>query len=262
MGARFYAPSLGAFTQLDTYAGRAAHPASMNRYLYAEANPATLIDPDGHMVPVESAYCDPALHACGGTTKGGTGGTSSGTGGSGGSWGSGATQGSPVPVKPVAPVVVGPPPAVASPGDPWEVTATGGCIGISGGLGAYVALQFCGLRTSSGQQGVTVSLDTGGMAGGGASISAGPVWSNSTDLHQLSGGGGTFGGSIVDGAGGGVEVSVTRSDEKPVYTYSAFAAVGIKNGPLVAEIHAGGGPTGVLTVGDVVAWLHAQGWFN
>jgi RHS repeat-associated protein len=111
MGARFYAPSLGAFTQLDTYAGRAAHPASMNRFLYAEANPATLIDPTGHMVPVESAYCDPALHACGATTKGGTGGTSSGTGGtSGGTAGSGATQWSPVPVKPVAPVVVAPVP--------------------------------------------------------------------------------------------------------------------------------------------------------
>ena len=48
MGARYYAPSLGAFTQADTYAGSAANPASMNRFLYAEANPATLIDPSGH----------------------------------------------------------------------------------------------------------------------------------------------------------------------------------------------------------------------
>ena len=48
MGARFYAPSIGAFTQMDTVAGSAANPASMNRFLYAEANPATLIDPSGH----------------------------------------------------------------------------------------------------------------------------------------------------------------------------------------------------------------------
>jgi RHS repeat-associated protein len=52
-GARFYAPSLGVFTQADTVAGTAQDPASLNRYLYTAANPATLIDPDGH------AYCGP-----------------------------------------------------------------------------------------------------------------------------------------------------------------------------------------------------------
>jgi RHS repeat-associated protein len=50
MGARLYSPHLGGFTSLDTYAGRAQDPASLNRYLYAHANPATLIDPDGHKV--------------------------------------------------------------------------------------------------------------------------------------------------------------------------------------------------------------------
>jgi RHS repeat-associated protein len=48
MSARFYDPNLGAFTQLDSYAGQAQDPMSLNRYLYAAANPATLIDPDGH----------------------------------------------------------------------------------------------------------------------------------------------------------------------------------------------------------------------
>ena len=48
VGARLYAPALGAFTQLDTYAGSAVDPLSLNRYLYALANPATLVDPDGH----------------------------------------------------------------------------------------------------------------------------------------------------------------------------------------------------------------------
>ncbi len=49
LGARFYQPSLGVFTQLDSVAGSAQDTLSLNRYLYAEANPATLIDPDGHM---------------------------------------------------------------------------------------------------------------------------------------------------------------------------------------------------------------------
>jgi RHS repeat-associated protein len=48
-GARVYDPNLGTFTQLDSVTGSAQDPLSLNRYLYAEANPATLIDPDGHM---------------------------------------------------------------------------------------------------------------------------------------------------------------------------------------------------------------------
>ncbi len=47
-GARLYAPGTAAFTSLDTYAGSAQDPLSMNRWLYAEANPATLTDPTGH----------------------------------------------------------------------------------------------------------------------------------------------------------------------------------------------------------------------
>jgi RHS repeat-associated protein len=47
-GARNYDPAIGAFTSLDTYAGAPGDPLSLNRYLYAEANPWTLIDPDGH----------------------------------------------------------------------------------------------------------------------------------------------------------------------------------------------------------------------
>ena len=48
MGARDYSPHTGTFTELDTYAGSAQNPASMNRYLYAESNPTTFIDPTGH----------------------------------------------------------------------------------------------------------------------------------------------------------------------------------------------------------------------
>ena len=48
MSARFYSPGLGAFTQFDSVMGSAQNPLSMNRFLYALANPATLIDPSGH----------------------------------------------------------------------------------------------------------------------------------------------------------------------------------------------------------------------
>jgi RHS repeat-associated protein len=47
--ARSYDPSLGAFTSFDSVAGSAQNPLTLNRYLYALANPATLVDPDGHM---------------------------------------------------------------------------------------------------------------------------------------------------------------------------------------------------------------------
>ena len=48
-GARNYDPASGAFTALDSYAGSPGDPLSLNRYAYAEANPWTLIDPDGHI---------------------------------------------------------------------------------------------------------------------------------------------------------------------------------------------------------------------
>jgi RHS repeat-associated protein len=48
-GARSYDPSLGAFTSFDSVAGSAVNPLTLNRYLYANANPATLVDPDGHL---------------------------------------------------------------------------------------------------------------------------------------------------------------------------------------------------------------------
>jgi RHS repeat-associated protein len=50
LSARFYAPGISAFTQLDSSMGTAQNPLSMNRFLYAEANPATLVDPTGHFV--------------------------------------------------------------------------------------------------------------------------------------------------------------------------------------------------------------------
>jgi hypothetical protein len=48
MSARYYSPGLGAFTSIDSVMGGAQNPLSLNRYLYALANPATLQDPSGH----------------------------------------------------------------------------------------------------------------------------------------------------------------------------------------------------------------------
>lgn len=54
MTARHYSPGLGLFTQQDSVQGAAANPVTMNRFLYALANPATLIDPDGQMpLPID-----------------------------------------------------------------------------------------------------------------------------------------------------------------------------------------------------------------
>ncbi len=47
-GARAYDPDLGDFTSFDTVSGSALNPLTLNRYLYASANPETLVDPDGH----------------------------------------------------------------------------------------------------------------------------------------------------------------------------------------------------------------------
>ena len=57
-GARYYAPGIGTFTSLDTVAGSAQNPISMNRFLYAEANPATLIDPTGHCATWIDGICN------------------------------------------------------------------------------------------------------------------------------------------------------------------------------------------------------------
>ncbi|MEK6719804.1 MAG: RHS repeat-associated core domain-containing protein [Chloroflexota bacterium] len=45
---RAYAPDLGSFSAPDDLAGSALNPITFNRYLYAGADPATLVDPDGH----------------------------------------------------------------------------------------------------------------------------------------------------------------------------------------------------------------------
>jgi len=66
MGARAYAPSAGAWTSMDTVAGSAADPAGMNRFLYVEGNPSSLVDPTGHMAR-DGQVCDRRYDDCTGT---------------------------------------------------------------------------------------------------------------------------------------------------------------------------------------------------
>jgi len=56
MGARFYDPGTGGFTQLDDVMGSAQDPLSMNRFLYAEGDPTTLVDPTGHGTECQIGY--------------------------------------------------------------------------------------------------------------------------------------------------------------------------------------------------------------
>ena len=47
--ARWMDPQAGRFAGMDPFAGIAASPASLHKYLYASANPANRVDPSGHM---------------------------------------------------------------------------------------------------------------------------------------------------------------------------------------------------------------------
>jgi len=60
MQARNYSPQLGAFTQEDTVVGGPTSPLTMNRFLYAGADPATNVDPTGHTYCTLTNYpeCD------------------------------------------------------------------------------------------------------------------------------------------------------------------------------------------------------------
>jgi RHS repeat-associated protein len=62
MSARYYSPGLGAFTSIDSVMGAAQNPLSLNRYLYALANPATLQDPSGYYACSVGRRCNAGGH--------------------------------------------------------------------------------------------------------------------------------------------------------------------------------------------------------
>ena len=45
--ARYYNPSLGRFTQQDSWMGASGNPITLNKYLYANSNPVRYVDPSG-----------------------------------------------------------------------------------------------------------------------------------------------------------------------------------------------------------------------
>jgi RHS repeat-associated protein len=61
MGARTYDPSTGRFTQPDTVIGALTTPISLNRYLYAHADPLSMFDPDGRWPFSLSGLIDAAI---------------------------------------------------------------------------------------------------------------------------------------------------------------------------------------------------------
>ena len=51
--ARYYDPATGRFVSRDAFPGSAAQPLSLNKYLYALANPVNRTDPSGNITLVE-----------------------------------------------------------------------------------------------------------------------------------------------------------------------------------------------------------------
>ncbi|HYG11873.1 MAG TPA: RHS repeat-associated core domain-containing protein, partial [Pyrinomonadaceae bacterium] len=54
--ARYMNPASGRFWTLDTYEGTQFDPASLHKYLYAEADPANKLDPSGNMTTLQQAW--------------------------------------------------------------------------------------------------------------------------------------------------------------------------------------------------------------
>lgn len=57
MGARYYDPKLGRFTQMDPADFKPELPQSFNRYIYANNNPHRFVDPDGRLPVVALLFC-------------------------------------------------------------------------------------------------------------------------------------------------------------------------------------------------------------
>jgi RHS repeat-associated protein len=63
MGARLFSPDLGRFTTVDPFRGQLPEPLSLNRYLFAVADPVTKSDPSGLVPLFCSGPCNSAAEA-------------------------------------------------------------------------------------------------------------------------------------------------------------------------------------------------------
>ena len=259
IGARLYPPSLGSWTSLDTVTGGAQDPLSMNRFLYAEANPATLIDPTGHYAQMGEDICPSCVPGS-----------------------------KPVPGQSAASTSYKPVRNPSQPNLPAEdydrythpQTASGGTAPTPASLGdmdAQTTLNtrnlpldlipraggLCLSATALAGLGVTtdacvsVPLDDllygkaafvvgGGPIGGGGlggSVTVGPMVSNSRRASDYNGLGGTFGGSVGEDVVVSGDVSLGRTEDGyTVVMGQVGAGVGFSFAPpgVPAEMHAGG----------------------
>jgi hypothetical protein len=170
----------------------------MNRFLYAEANPTTLIDPTGHFVPADDGQCkykgDPG---CGETANCSTCKVDTPTKpktkpeDNDDSTGGGATS----PVWIPNPGKVADDNTLTTPVAPFDLTPRmgGGCVAASASLPLVFAVQGCvifdpgGLVSGKGTIVTTVTPGTQGSTGIGGSITAGPVVTNARDADDVKG---------------------------------------------------------------------------
>ena len=275
MGARDYSAQLGVFTQADSVQGSAANPLTMNRYLYALANPATLIDPDGHCARGydigEFDECERGpSHSTNGSTnqsasttpsggKGGGGGTttSSSGGGGGGSGGNspptcdrGCERGNAAPptgcqsnCATPASLGINIPPGLDC--DPDTGCKVLDCTQGTAALGLMGSVQTC-FGFFSGKPYTFVTVGVGAMAGAGASGTRGWMVTNAREPGDL---GGLFGSAGASASGvvvtGGGDVALGRSDDRLIWTVTVAAGVGAKS-LFVIEGHAQGTLTIVI----------------
>jgi RHS repeat-associated protein len=219
IGARYYSPSSGVWSQLDTVMGNAQDPRTMNRFLYAHSNPATLIDPSGHAArsmtdggssgtTVAEKEADPEAFASTYIAPEDYISASSGSGAS-----------APAPPEPPLqtttmvkvdkywtdpPLPEGYMDALMAQDVDLSPRAGGPCVSGSVAVGIVAAAQACVVQDFDKFESTAIVLTfsplTQASTGIGANVTGGAMVSNVSDLSDLNGPMGTFGGSA--GAGG------------------------------------------------------------
>ena len=248
-GARDYAPGLGAFTSMDTVTGSARDPGQLGRFLYAEGNPASLVDPTGHAA--HQVNMDAARDPSGG-------------GQTADQWAkhlkavkaqeqaaaAAKAQAAAAKAKAVAAVAAGVAHdakvdadlalALAAPSqsDPAAYHAGGTCGGFEVAVGLMGGVDVCHVGDHW-----QLQFKLGASSGIGVTAGETAFISDYDNPSQTAGFGAGFGGSVVLGPGYGSDRSYSAST-RVVNSMSGSARVGIVDTPewllLPAEVHAYG----------------------